>query len=185
MNADALAGFLLFLGAVQFLVLMILAETQYPNYSPAANYISDLGLWKNRSAWIFNPSIILLGGMTVTAGALLWSMHGPSVGPILVTLSGIGAFGVGIVNEKYLKPHLVFALLAFAPSALAAVSYGMGTPLPFGAASVILGLISLSALVLIAMRRTLGLGMGGMERMVFYPVLGWMLAYSGYLMASP
>jgi hypothetical membrane protein len=182
MTTDDLAGFLLFLGAVQFLILMIVAETQYPNYNPAKNYISDLGVWKYRSAYIFNPSIIVMGILVISAGALLWSFYGLSLGPALIILSGIGAIGVGCVNETHLKPHLVFAMLAFIPSGLAAVSYGLGTPFPFGVASMTLGVVSLAAVTLIGMRKTLGLGMGGMERMIYYPVIGWMLAYSGYLM---
>lgn len=182
MTTDDLAGFLLFLGAVQFLILMIVAETQYPNYNPAKNYISDLGLWKYRSAYIFNPSIVIMGVLVIAAGSLLWSFYGLSLGPALIMLSGSGAIGVGFVNEKHLGPHMVFAMLAFVPSGLAAVSYGLGTPFPFGIASIILGSISLAAVVLIGTKKTLGMGMGGMERMIFYPTIGWMLAYSGYLM---
>ena len=182
MTTDDLAGFFLFLGAVQFLILMIVAETQYPNYNPAKNYISDLGVWKYRSAYIFNPSIVVMGLLVMIAGALLWSFYGLSLGPVLIIVSGLGAIGVGFVNETHLKPHLIFAMLAFVPSGLAAVSYGLGTPFPFGIASLILGSISLAAVVLVAVKKPLGIGMGGMERMIFYPVLGWMLAYSGYLM---
>jgi hypothetical protein len=40
------------------------------------------------------------------------------------------------------------------------------------------------ALVLGALGFDLGLGAGGMERMIIYPIIIWGLAFGGYLMAQ-
>jgi hypothetical membrane protein len=45
--------------------------------------------------------------------------------------------------------------------------------MPFSVISVILGLITLGALVLFMVGMDLGLGVGGMERMIVYPILMW------------
>src|SRR2546422_986569 len=52
---------------------------------------------------------------------------------------------------------------------------------PFQFISVILGVISLIALGLYISKTYLGLGPGGMERMIVYPIAVWGLAFGGYL----
>jgi len=47
-----------------------------------------------------------------------------------------------------------------------------------------LGAMSLVALVLFASGIYLGLGKGGMERMIAYPALLWMVGFGGHLMSD-
>jgi len=47
-----------------------------------------------------------------------------------------------------------------------------------------LGTMSLVALVLFSSGIYLGLGKGGMERMIAYPALLWMVGFSGHLMSD-
>ncbi|MDA4119883.1 MAG: hypothetical protein OK436_04790, partial [Thaumarchaeota archaeon] len=54
---------------------------------------------------------------------------------------------------------------------------------PMSYFSVILGLMTLAALVLYVGGNYLGLGPGGMERMVVYPVLVATIGFGGHLMA--
>jgi hypothetical membrane protein len=69
MNYRHAAGVLLFIGAAQFVLGLLIAEFLYPGYSASANYISDLGatchnkicIINQPSAYIFNTSIFLLG----------------------------------------------------------------------------------------------------------------------------
>ena len=51
---------------------------------------------------------------------------------------------------------------------------------PLSYFSVFLGIVSLSALVLFASGTYLGLGKGGMERMVAYPALLWVVGFGCY-----
>jgi hypothetical protein len=55
--------------------------------------------------------------------------------------------------------------------------------MPFSAISVVLGLMTLAALVLFGMGEYLGLGVGGMERMIAYPAVMWGAGFGGYLIA--
>ena len=174
-----LAGAILFTGAAQFILAMIIAEALYPGYSTSANYISDLGV--GRSAPIFNTSIFLLG-VTIVAGAyLIYRALKPALFTVLLALAGIGAMGVGLFTEDSLYVHTVVSAITFLFGSLAAItSYGLiRRPLKY--ASVILGLFGLVAQALMFSGMTLGLGVGGMERMIAYPLLLWGLGFGGNL----
>ncbi|HUS75618.1 MAG TPA: hypothetical protein VMY43_06375 [Methanothrix sp.] len=49
---------------------------------------------------------------------------------------------------------------------------------------IILGGLTLASSVLFVLEIYLGLGPGGMERMIVYPVILWAVGFGGYLMAS-
>jgi len=57
--------------------------------------------------------------------------------------------------------------------------------MPLSAISIILGLMALGALGLFWGRIYFGLGAGGMERMILYPILMWGAGFGGYLIAFP
>jgi hypothetical protein len=57
--------------------------------------------------------------------------------------------------------------------------------MPFSVLSIIFGLMTLIALALLGAGINLGLGAGGMERMIAYPVLMWGAGFGGYLIAYP
>lgn len=184
MNLRSKSGLLIFIGAVQFLILMIIAETQYPGYSPSENYISDLGLWEYDSAYIFNPSVSLFGALGICGSYLLLKSSDRKTFPVLLMLSGAGAVGVGIFNEDVEGVHFIVSAIAFGFAGLAAISSIQVFPRTIGAAGMVLGTISLVAMALYVSDTYLGLGPGGMERMIFYPVMGWVLAMSGHLMSA-
>ncbi len=50
--------------------------------------------------------------------------------------------------------------------------------------AILLGVVGLVALVLFTTGNDLGIGLGGMERMIAYPVLFWAMAFGGSLMAA-
>ncbi|MCJ7649656.1 MAG: hypothetical protein MUP85_13660, partial [Candidatus Lokiarchaeota archaeon] len=55
---------------------------------------------------------------------------------------------------------------------------------PFAYLSVLMGMIGLIALALFISNIFLGLGPGGMERMIAYPLLLWIIGFGGNLMSS-
>jgi len=55
---------------------------------------------------------------------------------------------------------------------------------PFSYVAVLLGIVTLSALALFISEIYLGLGKGGMERMIVYPALLWGVGFSGYSIAA-
>jgi hypothetical membrane protein len=65
----------------------------------------------------------------------------------------------------------------------AIISYRVLRP-PLSYASVGLGIIALVALVLVLTHNYLGIGKGGMERMIVYPLFLWVLGFGGALIGA-
>ncbi len=190
MNNRGMAGAFMFVGGVQFVIGMILAEIFYPGYNVSGNYISDLGatcrdtcIIYQPSAFIFNTSAIILGILILLSSYFIWHEFQNYLISILIGLSGLGAFGVGLFPETAGILHLIVSLIAFLFAALSAIAASRLVKLPFTYFSVVLGIASLAALALFGLQFYLGLGPGGMERMIAYPVLLWVIGFGGYLMS--
>ncbi len=190
MDSRRTAGALLFIGAVQSITGMHLAEYLYPGYSVSGNYISDLGATCRAtctvyqpSASIFNISLILLGLLIVSASYFIWrEFHGSFI-TLLFVLSGLGAVGAGLFPETAGTLHVIVSFITFFFGALGAIAASKLVRTPFSYFSVLLGMASLASLVLYAAHIYLGLGQGGMERMIAYPELLWTIGFGGYLMS--
>jgi hypothetical membrane protein len=188
-----IAGTLLLVGGVQFVIALIIAEAIYPNYSVSANYISDLGVWSKPSAAIFNPSIILFGSTVLASSYFIKKQFKLGKIAYLLALAGAGALGVGVFPENTFLVngipviHSISALIAFVIGGVSAVAAYKYTKSPFKVISVILGAATLTATVLFVTTRDygyLGLGVGGMERMMAYPTLLWIIGLGGYLLGA-
>lgn len=183
MNNSRYAGTFLFAGAAQFILLMMAAEAIYPNYSVSGNWISDLGI--GASSLVFNSSIILFGACVIAGAYFLFKEYNDWLFLSILCVAGLGAIGVGIFVETNVIPHTIAALLAFFFGAAGAIYSGSKIDWPFSIFCRALGIISLAALALtITQAHYLGLGPGGMERMVAYPILIWCLAFSGAMLAK-
>jgi hypothetical membrane protein len=175
------AGALLFVGTVQFIIGLMIAEALYPGYSVSANYISDLGV--GDSSLIFNSSAFLLGLMILTAVYFIHRIFTSRLFITFVVLAGVGVMGVGLFPETAGVIHTIVSLITFLFSGLSAiVSYRLQKP-PMSYFAVLLGAVTLLALALFGSGSYLGLGRGGMERMITYPVLLWNAGFGGYLMS--
>jgi hypothetical membrane protein len=175
------AGTLLFLGAVQFLIVLVVAEALYPNYSVSLNYISDLGV--GSTALIFNSSVFLLGLLVVAGAYFIREAFKSNFLFITLILTGIGAMMVGLFPETAGVMHTIASLITFLFGGLAAiVSYRVEKP-PFSYLSVVLGALGLVGLGLFASGNYLSLGVGGMERMIAHPVLLWAVGFGGHLVS--
>jgi hypothetical membrane protein len=180
------AGTLGLVGAAQFIVGMVVAEALYSGYSVADNYISDLGV--GPSALIFNSSIFLFGLLVAIAAYLVWRGVGAGVGAKIVAallfIAGIGIMGVGVFTENAGAIHAVVSLIAFLFGGLSAIAAYKLEKAPLNYVSVIMGLIGIIAMVLFVTQNYLGLGVGGMERMIAYPEVLWAVGFGGYLIGS-
>ena len=191
MNYRHAAGVFLFIGAIQFVLGMLIAEFLYPGYSASMNYISDLGatcrttcIIHQPSASIFNTSISLLGVLALVSSYFIWrEFHNRSIS-LLLGLSGIGMVGVGLFPETAGIVHLIASFIAFFFGGLSAIATYKLVKAPFAYLSVLMGMISLIALALFISEIFLGLGPGGMERMIAYPLLLWVIGFGGNLMSS-
>jgi hypothetical membrane protein len=185
-----LTGALVFVDGAQFVLGMLVAEALYPGYSISQNYISDLGA--GPSALIFNSSVFLLGLMIVVSAYFVHRSFSNHLVAALLVLAGAGAMGVGVFPENYPAMHEIVSDMAFIFGGLLPIASYRLVGKPFGYLSVVMGGLSLSAMVVLSAQYSfslgeqylLGLGPGGMERMIVYPILLWAAAFGGYLMAS-
>ncbi len=182
MYSIRIAGFLSFVGASQFLICMLICEALYPGYSISENMISDLGI--GFTAGLFNSSIILLGLLIIFSAIAFHSFHKNKIFTILMILIGTGAMGVGIFPENLRPYHDIFAGITFIFGGLSEMLSFLLIRFPMSIAVIFLGGLTLGSLVLSVLGVHLGLGPGGMERMIVYPVILWGASFGGYLMAS-
>lgn len=179
-----LAGALLFIAAAQYTLAILLAQAVYPNYSTSLNYISDLGVWGKPSAIIVDPSAILLSLLALISVYFINREFKSRVITASIFLGSLGYLVAGIFPEnKFLVHgtpviHVIGGFTVFVFWSIAAIASYKIIRGPFKYFSVILGLVSLAALALYFGARPsyLGIGAGGMERMIIYPQLIWMIA---------
>lgn len=177
-----IAGLLLFIAGVEGVLGIILAEALYPDYSTSQNYISDLGV--GPSAIIFNTAIFLLGLFVLSASYFIQKAFNTKLITVPLAVAGIGAMGVGIFTEDALTIHAIFSLITFLFAGIATIlAYKLTKP-PLSYLSIILGGVTLLALILFGAETYLGLGKGGMERLIAYPTLLWSTGFGGYLIGS-
>ena len=187
-----------FIAATQFVLGLAIAEALYPGYSLSANYISDLGI--GPSAIIFNSSAFLLGLLMLIGTYFLRHISNFKTTNILLVLMAIAAMGIGIFTKHYRTPHGAAATTAFFFAGLSAITSFRVLKKPLSLISIILGTMTLGALVLytgglitsgsltsnIAYDSIffLGLGPGGMEHLIIYPVGLWLAGFSWHLITQ-
>jgi hypothetical membrane protein len=177
------AGVLIFIAASQLIFGVIIAEALYPGYSISTNYISDLGI--GPSSTVFNASIFLLGLLAIIGMYFFQrAFHFPLV-TILFAIAALAAMGVGIFTENSGTMHTLASIVLFLFSGLSAIFSYKVTKYPFNIIAILLGLTSLLAMILFMGNIYLGLGAGGMERMIVYPILIWMIGFGSFLIAIP
>jgi hypothetical membrane protein len=188
---ETTSGLLLALGAGQFMVMMMLLEAVAPGYSMHDNAISDLGTIPETRLF-FNASLFVIGLMNLVAGYFLYGSLGDKILLTVFCLGGIGAMGAGLVPlDSPLGVHGIFAFLAFLFLNIEAIMVGLKLHWALKAISVLSGMVGLIFLVVMLLvdSGTIdvsgSIGHGGVERMIAYPALIWMMIFGGYLMAKP
>lgn len=203
---------LLVLASVQFIVANVVTQIGYgASYSLSQNYISDLGAVNCGSfggsgsfpghyacsPWhdVFNFSIVVMGLLIILAAILIQTAfparRSRTIGLGLLALAGVGAIGVGLSPEDVnITVHSLSALLAFAGGGLALIVLGFAMLRDtrwdgFRAYTLLSGLVDLVALLLFVTKTYLGLGVGGMERLVVAPVLLWAIIVGIHLVRIP
>jgi hypothetical membrane protein len=153
------------------------------------NAISDLGTIPE-SSLLFNLTLVLTGVLTLVGGLLLHRTHERKLITVLFILAGMGAIGAGIFNLNSPGIHGLFALLAFVTFNLLAITCAGMVIQPLKTLSIMLGVVGLIFVVFMFLgdSGTLGsfgpIGHGGVERMIVYPVMIWMLGFGGYLLGK-
>lgn len=178
-------GLWLLAAGVEFLLLLHVAEFQDSTYSVSEDYVSELGVGPIRPRITFTVAVILFGVMTAYAATLM--RRGPVKSRlwILLALTGVGAVGVGVFDmDNFSAAHALFALMAFVFGNVASIYSSKVVRPPLSYIFVIFGLVGLTALALFIAGAHFGIGEGGMERMILYPAMFWVMCYGGYLLAD-
>lgn len=189
------AGAFLFAAGIVALMGIITAETLYPDYSTSDNMISDLGASEPPNSVIEQPSSNIFSGSMMAAGLLVLAsiynvhkMFKNKLFTVPLCLFGVGVLGVGVFNGSWGGIHAMFALTTFIAGAVAAIMSIKVLLPPMRYFSVVLGLVSLSTLLLYFFlgdsSPLAAMGEGGVERWVAYPILVWIMALGGYLMGT-
>jgi hypothetical membrane protein len=196
-------AWLVVVGSAQFFVAMAVEQALRPGYFDVgigSNTISDLGVnihgWGYD--WIFNGSVMALGIMGCLGIALLYPVF-PKNGrtypaAYLLGLGCLGAICIGIFTESSTAmngdAHDFFSVwtFGFANIGLLAMGIAMWGDREWGRQALLttaLGALSVVALAIYIQNELskgtyLGLGEGGLERVVAFPVLLWVI-YVGAL----
>jgi hypothetical membrane protein len=195
-------GPLLYISCAQyFIVQVVVGEMWNPSYNWSRDPISDLG---NTACGTFNAhrvcspqhdlmnvSFVLLGA-SMLIGSLLnrhsnLAGRGSSVGFRCLEIAGGGVILVGLFPENTVSAlHGLGAALAFVIGNIGIIVLGVSLRLRLAlrVVSVCLGVIALTALVAYASSHYLGLGEGGIERVVAYPQTLWLLGVGTYMVRT-
>ncbi|MCL4314940.1 MAG: DUF998 domain-containing protein [Candidatus Thermoplasmatota archaeon] len=182
MKDREIAGILLFIGVFEFSLFLLIGEALRPTYSVHSDYISQLGVGSYN--YLFNYPIIILGILVVIAAYMMWKFKPKTVFPILVVIMGASAAGVGIFPMNTGSIHGYFADITFISAGLAAIVGAFWFKGSLRVISPAIGIIILISIILYTTGYLLGLGKGGMERMIVYPTLLWGMLVAGYLINS-
>ena len=199
----------LVVGTLQFLIAMAVTQLGWTvPYSLRTNYISDLGAVNCGffpassshyvcSPWhvVFDGSIVVFGLLVILAVLLIRTAfparRSRTIGLGLLALAGIGSMGVGLSPEDVnLTIHSLSAALAFVGGGLALLVLGFAMFRDtrwdgFRAYTILSGLVALIAFILFTSGTYVGLGVGGMERLIVAPILLWSLVVGVHLARIP
>lgn len=191
----AVAGIGSATAALVLLMGIVTAEVEYPvarHYS-SRQEISDLGATRPPHAVVTQPSATIFDLTMLVAGVLLlvvaWGLWRTYRHRPLLFVSAAFGLCTGLVGvfPGNTSPHPWIALGAFVTSSATALVASRVLPGPFRWVSLAVGVLAAAALVVglsgssSPVARELGLG--GVERWIVYPLVLWLAALGGHLLA--
>jgi hypothetical membrane protein len=186
------AGLLFIIAVVQYVLTIAISEAVYSGYSVGQQMVSELGDWSlaGNNAAIFNASIILYSLLVILGAYYIQRVFKNRLFASLLAINGIGSLVCGVValNISF-EVHGTFGLIAFISMVAGAIMSYKFVKSPLSYISVILGALTLSAIVLFMLGQGdsafyLGLGLGGIERLIIYPMALWLLGIGAYLIGD-
>ena len=192
-------GPLLYISSFQYFFIQFVVSLRWsPPYSLKRDTISDLGntaCGRFNGRYICSPlhtlmnvSFVVLGVTMVAGSVLVWrglsSARARSLGFAFMGIGGIGVVLVGLFPENSVSAlHGIGSALPFLIGNVGVLMLGFSLKLPvvLRLLTLITGAVALTALVFYASTHYLGLGEGGIERLVAYPQTIWLVAFGAYL----
>jgi hypothetical membrane protein len=195
-------GPILYLVSIQYFAAQLIAGLFWRMpYSVSRDTISDLGntacgTWNGRYVCsplhgLMNASFIVLGSTMVLGSALTFRYfargRAAAAGFAAIAVSGLGVVMVGLFPENSVPVlHGLGAAIPFVVGNVALVVLGLSLEMPaiLRAYSFLSGIVALLSLAAYASRHYLGLGEGGIERVVAYPQTIFLVVIGCYLIAK-
>ena len=197
-----LIGPIVWMLSVQYFIIQLITALDWSTpFSVLRNTISDLGntvcgVYDARYVCsplheLMNASFILFG-LTMAAGALLIYQEfresvASFVGFTLLGLAGLGTILVGLFPENTVsRLHVLGASGPFLLGNIALVVLGLALSIgpKLRTYTLLSGSVALVALIFFLGHTYLGLGEGGMERIVAYPQTLWLIVFGVYMSRS-
>lgn len=167
-------------------------------YSIMHNPISDLGntacgVYADRYVcspfdYVMNTSFVALGGFMTLGSLLIFQgfkkTFGSFVGFTLMGIAGAGTVMVGLFPENvngFLHGFGAFMPFFFGNLALVILGRTLDLPKSLKYYTQFSGFFALACLALFGTKTYLGLGEGGMERLVAYPQTLWLIVFGAYI----
>jgi hypothetical membrane protein len=182
------SGVLFFLLGVAFITVTMLAASIAPAYDFKGGAISDLGVI-DQTALLFNILLVGMGVLNIAGGYLYYRSHRRAWLLALYVVAGVGTLGAGLFPLTTGGLHAIFALTAFLFYNLEALGTAAVLAGPMRILGLLAGAVGLVYTVLMVSGDSGNpavfgpIGHGGSERMIAYPVMLWLVAFGGYLMA--
>jgi hypothetical membrane protein len=190
-DATTLSGSFFLVGGIQWFLGILAAESWYDGYSSRIDYVSELGI--GPTALLYNLSVFVLGAFMVVGAFFLFKSSRKRILPLLITVSGIGAMGVGVF-PGYIQPmHSIATLLAIMFGAFSAMASYRHQTKPMSIISLVLGTMSLVLSIVFipylglptgSTETFMGMAKGSLERWAINPILAWIIGFGGYLMGK-
>lgn len=188
-----IGGVLYIIAIFQFFAFELVAETLYPGYSVAKNYISDLGgaclnppsilhcVVHQPTATIFDATVVVLGLMLLAGTLVVYVGTRKKLYFAASAVADVGILLVGVFPEPTGWPHAILSVTLFYAlgiSLILAWTIANGNVIRY--VTVVAGILTLLFNVDNSAAGTIGVG--GQERLLVLSALLGLVALGGYLM---
>lgn len=175
------AGFVA--GGMLAMLMTTASQAVYPQFSTRVDAISYLGGVGVPTAIFWNSVIILSGLLWIWASYRLFNGSGRKFAPIPFYLGGLGFILVGLSPwDLYPLTHSIGAHFVFFFGAVSSLIVWRHTEGAISVTSLLAGAFSIFSFFGGYIGYGVLLGSGGVERMIFYPIMLWEIAFGGYLL---
>ena len=176
-----LAGFFIFMGIITGEMLYTLAFNTRDNYISELAAALPLGtITPQPSGLIFNLTMIVSGLMIIVSATLIFLGFKRLLPGIPLFLFGIGLLGVGFFPGDVAPWHIIFANIIFLAGGVGAITSFRIVHSQLRYVLIFLGVISLVFLFTFKHFAPI-MGVGGVERWVFYPLIFWVTGLGAFL----
>jgi hypothetical membrane protein len=184
-----------------FIIQIIVARAWEIPFSMRNNPISDLGntacgIYNTRFVCspknaLMNASFVTLGVIMIAGSLLIYQEFKKTaasrIGFSFMGIAGFGTILVGVFPENTIGfLHLLGAGLPFLIGNIGITILGLRLDLPksLRVYTLVTGIITLTALLLLLTGMTLGIGFGGIERVTAYPQTLWLIFFGIYISSN-